>query len=134
MIINCIALGIIAMNLTAPVHEATHLITQMLAGAKPEVLSFGCAGTVDGTATANLDSVFWKVMFSGSAALMNIVIGTILLIVLKKCKLGPISRPLVLMTTMMHYSMGFGYFLRDFFFVRSQPGPRRSAGRLGKGF
>ena len=29
MIINCIALGIIAMNLTAPVHEATHLITQM---------------------------------------------------------------------------------------------------------
>lgn len=115
MIINCIALGIIAMNLTAPVHEATHLITQMIAGAKPEVLAFGCAGTIDGTATANLDSVFWKVMFSGSAALMNIVIGTILLIVLKKCKLGPISRPLVLMTTMMHYSMGFGYFIRDFF-------------------
>lgn len=115
LIINCIALGIIAMNLTAPVHEATHLITQMIAGAKPEVLAFGCAGTVDGTATENLDSVFWKVMFSGSAALMNIVIGTILLIVLKKCKLGPISRPLVLMTTMMHYSMGFGYFIRDFF-------------------
>ena len=115
LILNCLALGIIAMNLTAPVHEATHLLTQMIAGAKPEVLAFGCAGTVEGTATANLDSVFWKIMFSGSAALMNIVIGTILLIVLKKAKLGPLSRPLILMTTMMHYSMGFGYFIRDFF-------------------
>lgn len=113
MILNCLALGIIAMNLTAPVHEATHLLTQMIAGAKPEVLAFGCAGTVEGTATANLDSVFWKIMFAGSAALMNIVIGTILLIVLKKCKLGPLSRPLILMMTIMHYSMGFGYFLRD---------------------
>lgn len=56
MIINCIALGIIAMNLTAPVHEATHLITQMLAGAKPEVLAFGCAGTVD--PTADISTVF----------------------------------------------------------------------------
>ena len=111
MIINCIALGIIAMNLTAPVHEATHLITQMLAGAKPEVLAFGCAGTVD--PTADISTVFWKVMYSGSAALMNIVIGTVLLIVLKKFRLGSLSRPLVLMMTMMHYSMGFGYFLRD---------------------
>ena len=123
MILNCIALGIIAMNLTAPVHEATHLITQMLAGAKPEVLAFGCAGTVEGTATANLDSAFWKVMFSGSAALMNIVIGFILLIILKKAKLGPLSRPLVLMTTMMHFSMGFGYFIRDFFLYDPDPDP-----------
>ena len=30
MILNCLALGIIAMNLTAPVHEATHLLTQMI--------------------------------------------------------------------------------------------------------
>lgn len=123
LILNCIALGIIAMNLTAPVHEATHLLTQMCAGAKPEVLAFGCAGTVEGTATANLDSVFWKVMFAGSAALMNIVIGFILLIVLKKAKLGPLSRPLVLMTTMMHFSMGFGYFIRDFFLYDPDPDP-----------
>ena len=121
LIINCLALGIIAMNLTAPVHEATHLLTQMIAGAKPEVLAFGCAGTVD--PTANLDSPFWKVMYSGSAALMNIVIGTILLIILKKFKLGPLSRPLVLMTTIMHYSMGFGYFLRDFFLYDPNPDP-----------
>lgn len=111
LILNCLALGVIAMNLTAPVHEATHLLTQMLAGAKPEVLAFGCAGTVD--PTADMDSFFWKVMYAGSAALMNIVIGFVLLIVLKKAKLGPLSRPLVLMTTIMHFSMGFGYFLRD---------------------
>ena len=111
LILNCIALGIIAMNLTAPVHEATHLITQMLAGAKPVLLSFGCADTIN--PTANIDTVFWKIMYAGSAALMNIVIGFILLIVLKKCKLGPLSRALVLMMTIMHFSMGFGYFLRD---------------------
>lgn len=122
LILNCLALGIIAMNLTAPVHEATHLLTQMIAGAKPEVLAFGCAGTVDGTATADLNSVFWKVMFSGSAALMNIVIGTILLIVLKKAKLGPLSRPFVLMTTMMHYSMGF-IFYQGFLPVRPRSRP-----------
>ena len=132
MILNCLALGIIAMNLTAPVHEATHLLTQMLAGAKPEVLAFGCAGTVEGTATANLDSVFWKIMFSGSAALMNIVIGTILLIVLKKCRLGPLSRPLVLLTTIMHYSMGFGYFLRDFFLYDPNPAPNVEQGDWAK--
>ena len=111
LILNCIALGIIAMNLTAPVHEATHLLTQMIAGAKPVALAFGCADTVN--PTANIDTVFWKIMYAGSAALMNIVIGFILLIVLKKAKLGPLSRVLVLMTTIMHLSMGFGYFLRD---------------------
>ena len=132
MIINCIALGIIAMNLTAPVHEATHLITQMLAGAKPEVLAFGCAGTVD--PTADISTVFWKVMYSGSAALINIVIGTVLLIVLKKFRLGPISRPLVLMTTMMHYSMGFGYFLRDFFLYDPNPDPDIQQGDWAKVF
>ena len=132
LILNCLALGIIAMNLTAPVHEATHLLTQMAAGAKPQVLAFGCAGTVEGTATANLDSVFWKVMFSGSAALMNIVIGTILLIVLKKAKLGSLSRPLVLMTCMMHYSMGFGYFLRDFFLYDPDPAPDVEQGDWAK--
>ena len=132
MILNCLALGIIAMNLTAPVHEATHLLTQMIAGAKPEVLAFGCAGTVD--PTANLDSPFWKVMYSGSAALMNIVIGTVLLIILKKFKLGPLSRPLVLMTTIMHYSMGFGYFLRDFFLYDPNPDPDVQQGDWAKVF
>ena len=111
LILNCLALGIIAMNLTSPVHEATHLITQMLAEAKPTLLAFGVAGTVD--PTADIDTTFWKVMYTGSAALMNILIGFILLLVLRKAKLGPLSRPLVLITTMMHFSMGFGYFLRD---------------------
>ena len=130
LILNCLALGIIAMNLTAPVHEATHLLTQMIAGAQPEVLAFGCAGTVD--PTANIGSVFWKVMYTGSAALMNIVIGIILLIVLKKAKLGPLSRPLVLMTTMMHFSMGFGYFLRDFFLYDPNPDPDVQQGDWAK--
>ena len=111
MILNCLALGIIAMNLTSPVHESTHLLTQMIAGSKPVLLAFGCADTVN--PTANIDTAFWKIMYAGSAALMNIVIAFVLLIVLKKCKLGPLSRPFVLIMTLMHFSMGFGYFLRD---------------------
>lgn len=130
LILNCLALGVIAMNLTAPVHEATHLLTQMAAGSKPVVLAFGCAGTVN--PTADMSSLFWKIMYSGSAALMNIVIGTILLIVLKKCKLGPLSRPLVLMTTMMHYSMGFGYFIRDFFMYDPNHDPNVEQGDWAK--
>ena len=119
MILNCLALGIIAMNLTAPVHEATHLLTQIAAGAQPVHLAFGSADTID--PTTNIDTFFWKVMYAGSAALMNIVIGFILLIILKKCKLGPLSRPFVLLWTMMQLSMGFGYFLRDG--IAYNPGP-----------
>lgn len=124
LILNCLALGVIAMNLTAPVHEATHLLTQMAAGLKPQLLAFGVAGTI-GTPSVDMNSFFWKVMLEGSAALMNILIGTVLLIVLKNAKLGPLSRPLVLMTTIMHYSMGFGYFLRDFFLYDPNPGDRQ---------
>ncbi len=39
LILNCIALFIIAVNLTAPVHESTHLLTQMAAGQKACYLS-----------------------------------------------------------------------------------------------
>ena len=124
LILNCLALGVIAMNLTAPVHEVTHLLTQMAAGLKPQLLAFGVAGTI-GTPSVDMNSFFWKVMLEGSAALMNILIGTVLLIVLKNAKLGPLSRPLVLMTTIMHYSMGFGYFLRDFFLYDPNPGDRQ---------
>ncbi|MBO4583875.1 MAG: hypothetical protein J5756_02280 [Clostridia bacterium] len=129
MILNCLALGIIAMNLTAPVHEATHLLTQMIAGAKPVFLSFGAADTVDPAIDPN-SSFFWKVMYEGSAALMNIVIGFVLLIILKKAKLGSLSRPLVLMTTMMHLSMGFGYFLRDG--IAYSPDPEHQMGDWSK--
>ena len=119
VILNCVALGIIAMNLTAPIHEATHLLTQMAAGAQPVWLAFGSAETIN--PTVNIDTFFWKIMYSGSAALMNIVIGIILLLILKKFKLNPLSRALVLLTTMMHFSMGFGYFLRDG--IAYNPGP-----------
>ena len=119
MILNCLALGIIAMNLTAPAHEATHLLTQIAAGAQPVHLAFGSADTIN--PTVNTDTFFWKIMYAGSAALMNIVIGFILLFVLKKCKLGSVCRPLVLLTMLMHFSMGFGYFLRDG--ILYNPGP-----------
>ena len=112
LILNCLALFVIALNLTAPVHESTHLLTQMAAGMDPYNLSFGCADTV-GTARVDLDSVFWRIMFAGSAALMNIVIGLVCFVILRKARLGPLSRVFVLQLTLLHLCMGFGYFLRD---------------------
>lgn len=112
MILNCLALIVIAANLTGPVHEATHLFTQMAAGAKGEFLAFGVCGTT-GTLIVDLNSFFWKVMYEGSAVLVNILIGFICLAILKLFKLKPLSRLLTLMLTIMHLSMGFGYFLRD---------------------
>lgn len=111
-VLNGLALIIIAANLTSPVHELIHMLTQMAAGARPEVLAFGVCGTT-GPVTADMNSVFWKIMFEGSAALGNIVIGFLLLPILKKKRLGPLSRTLMLQLVIMHLSMGFGYFLRD---------------------
>ena len=128
VILNCLSLGIIAMNLTAPVHESAHLLTQIAAGAQPVWLAFGSADTIN--PTADLTSVFWKVMYEGSAALINIIIGLILLIILKKFRLGQLSRPLILMTAIMHLSMGFGYFLRDG--IAYSPDPENNLGDWSK--
>lgn len=112
MILNGLALFLIAVNLTAPVHESTHLLTQMAAGCKPVNLSYGSADTL-GPAAVNMDSFFWKLMFEGSAALMNMVVGLILFAVLRKCRLKPLSRVFLLQLTVLHLCMGFGYLLRD---------------------
>ncbi|MBQ7505029.1 MAG: hypothetical protein IJT79_06920 [Ruminococcus sp.] len=112
MIINCLALMIIAANLTSPVHEATHMLTQVAAGMKPEFLGFGINSTA-GTVSVDMNSFFWKLMYEGSAALMNVAVGFILLLILSKIRFGPLSRAFMLMLTIMHLSMGFGYFLRD---------------------
>ena len=112
MILNGLALIVIANNLTSPLHELTHMLTQMAAGMQACCLSFGAAETV-GTVKVNMDSVFWKIMYEGSAALMNIVVGFLCLLLLKKCRFKPLSRVLMLQLTIMHLSMGFGYFLRD---------------------
>ena len=106
------ALFIIAVNLTAPPHELTHLLTQMAAGYSPVNLSFGAALT-EGTTYVNTESVFWKIMMEGSAALFNILVGTVLLVLLKKFRFTDTWRVLLLQLTLLHLCMGFGYFLRD---------------------
>lgn len=111
-IVNLIATGIIAMSLTGPVHEFTHLVTQLIAGCTPEVFSYAAVST-GGTPSVNLDSFIWKIMYEGSAALLNIVVGLVLLLVLNKVKMKALSRAFVVQLTLMHLCMGFGYFLRD---------------------
>lgn len=112
LILNGLALIVFAANLTGPVHEAAHMLTQMAAGMQPDFWAFGVNGT-KGAVSVDLTSFFWKLMFEGSAAFMNIVVGFICFFVLRRKRLGSLSRVFLLHLTMMHMSMGFGYFLRD---------------------
>ena len=112
MVLNGLALFVLALNLTGPVHEGVHMLTQMAAGLTPHFLSFGVMDAV-GTPTVDMSSPFWKLMFAGSAAIFNVCVGLVLAAVLRFCKLGPLSRQFSLLLCILHLCMGFGYFLRD---------------------
>lgn len=112
MVLNGLALTVLAVTLTGPVHEGVHMITQMLAGCTPHYLSFGVMEAV-GTPTVDMGSTFWRLMFDGSAALFNVVVGIVLTVMLRMARLKPLSRHFVLLLAIFHLCMGFGYFLRD---------------------
>lgn len=111
-VLNGLALTILAVTLTGPVHEGVHMVTQVAAGCTPHFLSFGVMEAV-GTRTVNMDSTFWRLMFDGSAALFNVVVGIALTVVLHKARLKPLSRQFTVLLALFHLCMGFGYFLRD---------------------
>lgn len=112
MVLNGLALFVLAVTLTAPVHEGVHMLTAMAAGRTPNYLAFGVTESL-GDLTVDMGSTFWKVMLEGSAALFNVVVGIVLTLVLHRCRLRPLSRQFVLLLAILHLCMGFGYFLRD---------------------
>lgn len=112
MVANGLAIFVLAVTLTAPVHECVHLLTKMAAGAEPIYLAYGVTESTN-TIVVDTESFFWKVMLEGSAALFNVALGLVLVVVLQRCRLKPLSRQFVLILTILHLCMGFGYFLRD---------------------
>ena len=111
-VLNGLALMILAVTLTGPVHEGVHMVTQVAAGLTPDFISFGVM-SASGTPVVDMGSFFWKIMFHGSAAIFNVVLGLLLTIVLYRARLRPLSRHFTLLLTILHLCTGFGYILRD---------------------
>ena len=120
-VLNGLALMILAVTLTGPVHEGVHMVTQVAAGLSPDYISFGVMSTT-GTPAVDMGSFFWKIMFHGSAAIFNVVCGIVLTIVLYRARLRPLSRHFTVLLAILHLSAGFGYFLRDGMFYAPDGG------------
>lgn len=108
-IVNCLATGFLAYFLTVPVHEFFHLLTCVIYG---NPLLFYSASAVDAVMDYEGMSVFDRIMDAGgSASILNAIIGVILMIILLKCKMGPLMR--VFLTQLMgaQFCQGVGYFL-----------------------
>lgn len=108
-IVNCLATGFLAYFLTVPVHEFFHLLTCVIYG---NPLLWYSASAVDAVMDYEGMSVFDRIMDAGgSASILNAIIGVILMIILLKCKMGPLMR--VFLTQLMgaQFCQGVGYFL-----------------------
>ena len=116
-IINCIATAMLAYFFTIPFHESIHAITYILYGDKVVNFSAGSvavARLVDFSAKAPIH----KILSSGSASIVNAIIGIILLAVLMKVKDMPAMLRLFLTQLMGgHLLEGFGYFLIGVFSI-----------------
>ena len=110
-LINCIATALLAYFFTIPFHESIHAITYILYGDRVVSFSAGSvsvAGLVDFSTKAGVH----KILSSGSASIVNAIIGMVLLIVLIKVKEMPAMSRLFLTQLMGgHLLEGFGYFL-----------------------
>ena len=109
-LLNCIATALLACFITVPGHELLHLLTHMIYGSK---LLWYSAGAVDAIVEDySVLSPFHRIMVAGgSASILNAVFGLILLFILFRVKMGPLTR--VFLTQLMGAQMvqGVGYFL-----------------------
>ncbi|MBP5280198.1 MAG: hypothetical protein J6Z03_06910 [Erysipelotrichaceae bacterium] len=109
-LLNCIATALLACFITVPGHELLHLLTHMIYGSK---LLWYSAGAVDAIVEDySVLSPFHRIMVAGgSASILNAVFGIILVFILFRVKMGPLTR--VFLTQLMGAQMvqGVGYFL-----------------------
>jgi hypothetical protein len=110
-LINCIATSMLAYFCTIPFHESLHALTYLAYGDKVSNITAGSAervGLVDFTQLGT----FHKIMTSGSASIINAIIGVVLLVVLLKVTDIPGMLRLFLTQLMVGQLLeGFGYFL-----------------------
>ena len=110
-LVNCIATSLLAYFFTVPLHEFFHVLTDLIYGNKVTVFS---AGAVDAARMIDYSALspFHRVMVAGgSASILNAIVALILVFVLLKAKLRPMSRLFLTQYMGAQFVQGLGYFL-----------------------
>lgn len=109
-IINCLASAFIVYFITVPGHELLHVLTSLIYGEKILFYSALCVDSVPADYASM--SAFDRIMVTGgSASILNAIFGIILLIILLKKQLKPMSRLFLTQLMGAQFVQGFGYFL-----------------------
>lgn len=116
-IINCISTTLLAYFFTIPVHELFHLLTDYAYGDKVTWFSAGAVqpmGIIDYSAL----SPFHRIMVAGgSASILNMIIGLLLMLIVLKVSTGPMMRLFLIQFMGTQLTTGIGYFMIGGFFA-----------------
>ena len=113
-LLNCISTGLLAYFFSVPVHELFHLLTRIVYG---DPLVCYSAGAVEAIENYDGMSVFDRIMDAGgSASIINVIVGFILLVIVLKVRMGATMRLFMIQLTGAHFSIGIGYFMIGGFF------------------
>ncbi len=116
-VINCISTAMLAYFLTIPVHELFHLLTDYAYGDKVTWYSAGAVQPMGRIDYMSL-SPFHRIMVTGgSASILNVIIGLILMFIVLKVSMGPLMRLFMIQLMGMHLTTGVGYFMIGGFFA-----------------
>ena len=108
---NCIGTAMLAIFFTIPMHEFFHLLTNLAYGDRVLCYSAGAVQPAELIDYASLP-IFHRIMVcGGSASIINVIVGIILMIVKKKKKMGPLLRVFMIQLMGGHFCTGVGYFL-----------------------
>ena len=110
-LLNCIGTAMLAIFLTIPVHEFFHLITDLAYG--DSVLVYSAGAVLPGETIDYFSlSVFNRIMVcGGSASIINVIIGVILIFVVLKVQMKPLMKVFMIQLMGAHLCEGVGYFL-----------------------
>lgn len=115
-VINCFATAFLAYFFTLPVHELFHALTHLAYGNKVTCFSAGAVASEDLIDYSSL-SYFHRIMVAGgSACILNIIIGIILMVIVFKVSMGPVMRVFMIQLMGAQLSEGIGYFMIGGFF------------------
>lgn len=115
-LLNCISTAMVVYFLTIPLHELFHALTYIAYGDKLRAFS---AGATDSMGLIDCSSLpyFHRVMLAGgSASILNVIIGIVLMIVVLKVSMGPMLRVFLIQLMGAQLSEGIGYFMIGGFF------------------
>ena len=110
-LINCISTAMIAYFLTIPIHEGIHAITLLIYGKGVKWYSATCVDYYDLGDIGSLPYFHRIMLGGGSASIINVIIGIILMFIVLKVSMGPTVRLFLTQLMGSHLSCGIGYFM-----------------------